>query len=100
MTTPSRLKRPFSPGEKAVVIVQLVIALSVGVAAMLDANDPDWGDLQRVVVLMLMSIWLGGIVASVVLARIFDSKPGRVAILVLLPFSGFAVLAAWTLLSI
>lgn len=96
MTSDMPIRRPFSPGEKAVVAVQLVIALSFGILGMVEANDPDWGDLQRVFIVMLTSIWLGGVVVSVVLARLVAGKLARIAVLVAAPFAGFLLIMMWT----
>lgn len=94
MTIDAPIRRPFSPGEKAVIAVQLVLALSFGILGIVEANDPDWGDLQRIVILMLTFVWLGGIVVSVVVARLVTGKLARVGILVVAPFAGFLVILA------
>ena len=97
MTDIDRSRRVFSTAEKVIIAVQVVLALCFGVFGVLEANDPDWGDLQRVVIFMMVSVWLGTIVVSVLVARLVNSRSVRIAILVIGPFALLLVIAGWSL---
>jgi hypothetical protein len=99
MTDTETIRRPFTRGEKVIIIVQVMLALGFGLFGMLEANDPDWGDLQRLVIFMIVGIWLAGIAGMVLVARLINHKVARIAILVLAPFAGFLLIAAWTMLA-
>lgn len=70
-------------------------ALVIGVIAFVGANDPGWRDVQRLVVVMMISLWAGGIALSAVAARNLVSNHWiRLAILAVGPLSGIAFLVA------
>jgi hypothetical protein len=88
-------RRPFSTVEKVIIGVHVVLALGVGFFALLDANDPGWGDLQRLLIFMLEGIWFGAIAGTALVARLVNNPLGRIAILLIGPFSGFLLIMAW-----
>ena len=78
--------------EWALIGLQVFACLALWILAMVDANDPDWGDVVRVVVTVLATIWVGGIVVSVFVARLIEGRIGRSSVLLVGPFVGFIVL--------
>lgn len=92
-------RRPFSTVEKVIIGVHVALALGVGFLALLDADDPGWGDLQRLLIFMMEGIWLGAIVGTAVVARLVSNPSGRIAILIVGPFTGFLVIMAWAFAS-
>jgi hypothetical protein len=99
MTDIERDRRMFSTVEKVLIALQVLLALGFGLFGMLQANDPDWGDLQRVVIFMMVAMWLGGIVGSVLVARLVNPKLARIAILVIGPFTVFLLFIGWSLVA-
>ena len=100
MSTPSqptKSRRDFSVAERRIIAVQFVVAVGFGAVALFQVNDPDWGDLQRFLIIVLLCIWLVGIAVSVVVARLVDSSLGRIAILVVGPFAGFLLMFGWSM---
>jgi hypothetical protein len=81
--------------EKVIIGAHVAIALGFGFFALLDANDPDWGGLIRLLIIMLEGIWFGAIVGTALVARLVNKPLGRIAILLIGPFSGFLVIMAW-----
>ncbi|MCB1246744.1 MAG: hypothetical protein KDB69_05735 [Acidimicrobiia bacterium] len=91
MTDAIPKRRPFSTAERWLIIGQVVIAVVLGVIAFIDSNDPDWGGLVRLVVLMMLVLWLGAIALTAVIAWYLQSPVARVLALVFLPFALFVV---------
>ena len=91
-TTESRRRRPYSKADKAILIAQGVLVVVVGILAFASANDPDWGDLQRLVIVMLLGLWMAGLAAAAVLARFVENRWWRYAVLLVVPFVGIGVL--------
>lgn len=92
-------RRPFSTSEKVIIGVQVALALGFGVFGILEASDPDWGDLQRIVILMMVGLWLAGIACMVLVARLVSHQVARIAILVGAPLAGFLLIGAWVMFS-
>jgi hypothetical protein len=80
-TTTTTPRRSFSRLERAILAVHGVFAAAFGVIGFLGADDPDWGDLQRLVVIMLVGVWVAGVAASAALAWRVNHRGGRVALL-------------------
>jgi len=95
MTNQTSQRRPFSTLEKAIIAVQGAAALVFGAYGFVEASDPDWGDLQRIVIVMSVGIWLTGIAGAAFLSRLVDNRVVRVVILLAVPFTGFVVLVLW-----
>jgi hypothetical protein len=77
--------------DLGILALHLLGALVTGIAGFVDV-DPDWAGLQRVVVVMIIGLWLGGIVIMAVIAGRVASQWARAAILLAGPFIGIAVL--------
>lgn len=92
-------RRAFSTPERVIIGVQVLLALGFGIFGILDATDPDWGALQRVVIFMMVGIWLAGIAGMVLIARLVSHKVARVAILVAAPLAGFLLIAGWVMVA-
>ena len=97
-TTAREPRRPLSNVDRAILALHALVAGVVGVIAFVGANDPGWGDLQRLVVVMLISLWAAGIVAMAVLARMVNNRWGRTLILLAGPFVGIAAVFGRTML--
>ena len=75
MTTTAREpRRPLSTVDRAILTIHGLVAGVVGVIAFVGANDPGWGDLQRLVIVMLIGLWAAGIVAMSVFARMVNNR--------------------------
>ncbi|MFO7549217.1 MAG: hypothetical protein R6X29_10160 [Acidimicrobiia bacterium] len=90
MTEPATERRPLPPfptSVKAVLWVQVVLALGWGGIAMLSAGSAgEWADLVRVVGAMLVVAYLTGIGIAALLGKFVLRSPSfRIAALVLLP---------------
>lgn len=98
MVTTADSRRPLSAFERVVIALHCVAAGVVGVVGFASATDPGWRDLQRLLILMLIGLWVGGIVAMAVIARLVNNKWGRAAILLAGPFLGIVLLVGSTML--
>lgn len=78
---------------------QVMLAFGFGVLGMIQATDPGWQDLQRLLIMMMVSVWLGAIVGTVLVARLVDSRVARFAILAVGPFALILVIGAWMMLA-
>lgn len=56
--------------------------------------DPDWAAVQRIVIVMMVGLWAGGIVVMAAIARRVSRQWARAAILLAGPFIGLGVLVA------
>ncbi len=93
MTThPSRIRRPLSTADKAILGGHLLLAGGFGVYGFLNATEPGWSDLQRAVVITLVGLWLGGIALMAYLAQRINHRVGRYALLLAGPFIGILLL--------
>ena len=81
-----RPPRRLSSLDWSILVVHTALAAGIGVVGFLGADDPGWGDLQRVVVLMLVGLWGVGILASALVARPIHNPWVRTAILLAGPF--------------
>ncbi|MGA7282877.1 MAG: hypothetical protein WBZ40_13995 [Acidimicrobiia bacterium] len=89
MTTDVIVKRPRVPLtrlDKTLLGLHIVGAIVVGIFGFLGANDPEFADLQRIVIAMLIGLWGVGIVVMALIVRLVSSQLGRVAILLGGPF--------------
>lgn len=80
----SRTGRPhaeFTKLDRTLIFLQGLLAVCLGVVGLIGANDPDWGDLQRVVVVMLTGLWLGGLAVMAILSRYIRPQWARAALL-------------------
>ncbi|MDH3306892.1 MAG: hypothetical protein OEO77_05180 [Acidimicrobiia bacterium] len=90
-TTTEKQRRTLSTCEQSILAVHGLVAGIVGTVGFLGANDPGWGDLQRLVILMLIGLWMAGIVAMGLIARLFANKWARAMILLGGPVIGIAI---------
>ena len=90
--TADRARRALSRLDKAILATHAVAAAFFGISGFISANDPGFGDLQRVVVMMLTGLWGGGIVAMAVIAQLITNRWGRYALLLVGPLVGIVVL--------
>lgn len=74
--------------DRAILALHGLAAGVIGVVAFISANDPDFGDLQRIVIVMLVGLWGAGIVATGYVARMVRNAWGRAALLLAGPFIG------------
>ena len=86
--------RTLSKLENAIIALHAVFACGVGVVGFLQANDPGFGDLQRLVILMMIGLWAAGIVAMAVIARLIANQWVRIAVLLVGPFVGIVLIVA------
>jgi hypothetical protein len=93
-TTTVKSRRPFSSADRAIVILHSATAAVLGTIAFVGANDPDWGSLQRTVIVMLATLWAGGIATTTLVARVIANRWVRFAVLAVGPLVGIAVLIA------
>ena len=89
-TTAKHARRPLSLLDKAILATHGLVAAVFGISGFVSADDPGFGDLQRLVVIMLTGLWGGGIMAtadlnpelardgSFLLLRSFDTSVYRV----------------------
>ncbi len=92
MTTSSeKQRRTLSTFDRSILALHGLVAGVVGTVGILGANDPGWGDLQRLVVVMLIGLWVAGIVVVGLIARLFTNKWARAVILLAGPFTGIAL---------
>jgi len=84
-------RRPFSKVEQVILALHVVALVAVTVWGWIDV-DPDWSDLQRIVLLMLAGIWAGGIALTAILARLVNNKAGRFAVLLVGPLAGLLLI--------
>ena len=90
--TAKQSRRPLSRLDKAILATHGAVAALFGISGFISANDPGFGDLQRVVVMMLTGLWGGGIVAMAVIAQLITNRWGRYALLLVGPLVGIVVL--------
>jgi hypothetical protein len=82
--------RRFTVLDRAILAVHLLLAIVFGVYGLVDASDA--ASLQRLVVLILLALWVGGIVIMGVVARFISIRWLRTMVLLVGPFLGIAVL--------
>ena len=83
--------------DQTILLAHVLVAAAAGIVAFIGANDPEFGSLQRVVVVLLIGLWAGGILAMAVLARLIPNQWGRALLLVAGPFIGIVLLVAGTM---
>jgi hypothetical protein len=84
-------RRPFSTLDWAILCLHGLVAAGVGIAAFVGANDPEFGDLQRIVVVMFIGLWIGGIIVFGATARLVANPWARAGVLLAGPFVGILV---------
>ncbi len=93
----ARPRPPLSRVDQAILALHGIVACVLGTAAFLGADDPEFGSLQRIVVVMIIGLWLGGIVLMGVITRyVIRSRWGRITLLLFGPFVGIALLIGST----
>lgn len=95
-----RPRRPLSRLDRAILGLHGAVAGVIGVVGFLQANDPDWGGLQRLAIVMLIGLWAGGIVAMAAIARLVSNQWARAAILFAGPFLGIAAVIGRSMLAL
>ena len=90
-TPPKRPRRPLSRVDRAILALHGLGAVTVGVVGFFDVSE-GWEALQRIVVLMMVALWFGGIVAMGYLAQLIFNPWLRLTVLLAGPFIGIAAL--------
>jgi hypothetical protein len=85
-TTTKRRRMPLTRLDKGLLGLHVVGAIVVGIVGFLGANDPEFGDLQRIVLAMLVGLWAAGIVVMAFVVRLIPTQWGRVIVLLGGPF--------------
>ena len=67
-------RRPLSRLDRAIIALHGVVAAVFGIIGFLEADDPGWRDVQRLVIVMLVGLWVSGIVVVGVLARLVGKR--------------------------
>jgi hypothetical protein len=99
MSTTTKRPRPkLSTIDRAILAVHGLVAGVVGVVAFVGANDPDWGGLQRLVIVMVIGLWAAGIVAVGLVARLITHRWARALVLVAGPFIGILLVFGGSML--
>jgi hypothetical protein len=62
-----------------------LVTVGLAVAALLGVSDPDWGGVQRFLILMALAIWIWGIVGVGVLLRWITRRWLRVLLILAAP---------------
>lgn len=68
--------------DQWVLGIHIAAAAAFGVFGFLSSTDPEFGGLQRVLVLMIAGVWALGILVMWLIARRVESQAARVAILI------------------
>ncbi len=95
---------PSVPGRSATRVDRWILGLHIlaafgfGVVGLLAATDPGWGDLQRLLTVMVVGMWGLGIFLTWMIARRLGSQWVRSAVMIVGPFAlllvGFALTQA------
>jgi len=93
-------RRPFSIIDRGILILHSVVAGGIGIVAFIGASDPDFGDLQRIVIVMLIGLWGLGIFAIGFFARLVSKVWARIVLLLAGPFIGIAFVFGRSMLGI
>lgn len=91
-------RRPLSAYERTIPIAYALVAGTFGVFSYLAADDPDFGDLQRLLVVILIGLWVLSIAAVAAVARFVDNRWSRAAILLAGPIVAITLSVASTML--
>ncbi len=92
MDTLATPRPPLTTIDKAILTLHGLTAAVVGVIALFSVTDPEFGGLQRIVIVMMIGMWAGGILVMAAIARLFSRESVRVAILLAGPFIGIVFL--------
>jgi hypothetical protein len=79
-------RMPLTRLDRALLGLHIVGAIVIGVMGFLGANDPEFGDLQRIVMAMLIGLWGVGILIVALIVRVIPNQWGRVLVLLGGPF--------------
>ena len=90
-TSSRRPRRPLSRVDLAILGLHAVGAVILGVSGFFNVTE-GWETLQRIVVLMMVALWAGGILAMSYLARVIFNPWIRLSVLLAGPFIGIAAL--------
>ena len=78
--------------DRSILALHGLAAAVIGVIAFAGANDPGWGDLQRLDIVMLIGLWVAGIIAMGFVVRLVKNQWARAGILLGGPFIGVVFL--------
>jgi len=93
MTAVTRTRPPLSTSNRVILGLHGAAALAFTVVGLIQAHDPGWANLQRIVILFMFALWAGGIVLMGVIARVaMSNNLGRNVLLLAGPFIGLAAL--------
>ena len=99
-TTSATKKRSLSRVDRAILAAHALIAGTFGSVGFFSASDPGWQDLQRLVIVMLVGLWIAGIAAMAAVATFVHNPWARVALLLGGPFIGIALFFGRTMLGL
>jgi hypothetical protein len=71
--------------DRTILVVHGLLAVCFGAIGFFSVGDPDWGDLQRIVVVMMVGLWLGGLAAVATVARFVRPRVVRASLLIFGP---------------
>lgn len=77
------------------MVIHLLIALAFGIVGLFGATDPEWGDLQRFVVMVFVGLWLFGVLVVGVLTRFVVNQRARYLILLTGPVLAIVLVLGW-----
>lgn len=89
--TPKRPRRPLTRVDMAILGLHGLAALTFGVIGFFDVTE-GWESLQRILIFMMVSLWVGGIALMGYLARLISNTWIRKAVLLGGPFIGIVLL--------
>lgn len=89
--TPRRRRYALGVPEKVVIGLHIAVAFVAGVIGFFDV-DEGWADLQRILIFMVVSAWVGGVALVGYLVRLIPQTWVRVTVLLGGPFLAIAAL--------
>lgn len=81
----SAARARFTRLDRGILVAHGLLGAGFGAIGLVSSRDPDWGDLQRVVVLVLVGLWLGGHAAIAAVARFVRPQAVRALLLIIGP---------------
>jgi hypothetical protein len=69
MNRPTNRAGRLSPVDKGILALHVLAACVLGAVGRAGAHDPDWGDLQRFVIVMFVGAWIAGALVVGLVAR-------------------------------
>lgn len=94
MATPTKRGGTLSPVDKGILALHVLAAGVFGAVGIAGANDPDWGDLQRFVIVMFVGAWVAGVLVVGLLARRVEKPWIRSVLLLAAPPAAILVVVA------